>query len=124
MTEGQTPTGRLCRVLSSDPAPVEDYMHLLTGCRATADPREDKLPALLNTVAYYDSNNSILANPSPQNLTQFLLDPSSLNLPTDLRISPDHPGFTDIVKQCSLLINFIHKDRKRQLEAQGFLGKT
>ena len=119
---GHDPHCRLCQALLGDLAPVEDYIHLLTGCRATANSRADKIPVLLNTVAFYDSNNSILTDFSPETLCQFILDCSSLNLPTDFRIPQDHPGFCDIVRQCSVLINTIHRERQRQLKAGGFLG--
>ena len=110
-------------VLPSHPTPVEDYEHLLTQCRATADTREDKLATLINTVAYYThNNNSILNNPPPSLLTQFMLDCTSLNLPTDMRIPPDYPGYIDIARQCSVTINAIHRDRRRQLNALGLLG--
>ena len=120
---GVEPNCRLCQaVIDDDPAPVEDYSHILAGCRATADTRFDKLATLLNTVLYYDQSNSILASPSAKLLTQFILDCTSLNLPPDTRISSEHPGFTNIVRQCSIMINAVHKDRRRQLNAMGLLG--
>ena len=119
---GLDPQCRLCQVLSDDPAPNEDYPHILAVCRATANTRSDKLPTLLNTVMQYSPCNIILDRPSPILLAQFILDCSSLNLPMDARVPPDHPGFTDMTRQCSLLINAIHKDRTRQLRAMGLLG--
>ena len=104
------------------PGSVEDYQHILTGCRGTADTRADRLATLFNTVAYHSSNNGILDNPSPTLLTQFMLDCTSLNLPTDIRITPNHPGITDIARQCSVTINAVHRDRKRQLDSLGLLG--
>ena len=114
---GIDPHCRLCNATPNNvpplhPAPVEDYEHLLTQCRATADTRADKLAALLNTVAYHCSNNSILNNPSPHLLAQFMLDCTSLNLPTDMRIPPNYPGYMDITRQCSVSINAIHIDRR------------
>ena len=35
----------------------------------------------------------------------------------DARVPPDHPSFTDITKQCRIMINAIHKDRTRKLRA-------
>ena len=106
----------------SHPAPVEDYQHILTQCRATADTRMDKLATLVNTVACHSNNNSILSNPSPSLLTQFMLDCTSLNLSTDMRIPPNYPGYLDITRQCSVTINAIHRDRRRQLHALGLVG--
>ena len=102
--------------------PVEDYQHILTQCRATADTRADKLATLVNTVAYHCNYNSILNTPSPTLLTQFMLDCTSLNLPKDMRIPPNYPGYIDIARQCSIIINAIHIDRRRQLRALGLVG--
>ena len=124
---GVDPHCRLCDTIPNmvppnHPPPVEDYEHLLTQCRATADTREDKLAILINTVAYYSNNNSILNNPPPNLLTQFMLDCTSLNLPTDMRIPPDYPGYLDIARQCSVTINAIHRDRRQQLQALCLVG--
>ena len=80
------------------------------------------MPTLLNTVAHYNAANAILKEPTSTTLTQFLLDCSSLNLPTDVRIDPALPGFSDIARQCSLIISAIHRDRVRQLKTLGLLG--
>ena len=121
------PHCRLCNatpnpVPPNHPGPVEDYEHLLTGCRGTADTRADKLATLFNTIAYHSSNSGILDNPSPNLLTQFMLDCTSLNLPTDMCIAPNYPGFIDIARECSMTINAIHRDRRRKLNALGLLG--
>ena len=114
-----------CRLCSSytHTAPVENIEHILTQCKATRDTRQKRLVVLLNTVAYPYSSNRLLSNPSSVHLTQFILDCSSLNLPTDTRVSPDHPAFIDITRQCSYYVYAIHKDRTRQLKALGLLGK-
>ena len=119
---GIDPYCRLCSPLPSHEAPVEDIEHLLTRCRATRDTRDSRLAHLLNTIAYRYCDNSLLSNVQPALLTQFLLDCSSLNLPNDVRISHDHPSFTDITRQCSYYVYAIHKDRIRQLKVLGFLG--
>ena len=119
---GLDPHCRLCQALSHQPAPAEDMEHLLTRCRATADIRNEKLPVLLNTIAKNDSKNRLLSIPSHPLLTQFLIDCSSLNLPVGTRVPPDHHGFADIARQCSLLINGVHRSRTRQLKAMGLLG--
>ena len=119
---GLDPHCRLCQVSSDYPGLVEDYSHILVECSATANTRLDKLPTLLNIVLFHNPNNGILDRPSDKLLAQFILDCSSLNLTSDTRIPQDHPGFTDIVRQCSIMINAIHKDRTRQLKAMGLLG--
>ena len=119
---GVDPHCRLCSKPPSLAAAVEDYEHLLTGCSATRDTRTDRLTTLLNTVSYYNENNKILNSTSNELLTQFLLDCTSLNLPSDSRIPPNYPGFTDITRQCSLTISAILRDRTRHLKTLGLIG--
>ena len=117
---GSDPLCRLCLNLAPliDPsqAPAEDIVHLLTQCRATRDTRDRHLSDLLNSVADHHPNNLLLTNPSHIQLTQFLLDCTSLNLPNDMRIAANHPGFIHITMHCSKLIFAIHKDRSKQLK--------
>ena len=120
---GTDPHCRMCHTLSSDPAPAEDMVHLLTRCKATADTRNRILPELLNIVAHSFPSNKLLNNTSHDLLTQFILDCSSLNLSVDIRVPPNHPSFTSITRQCSTLIHGLHKDRTRQLKAMGLLGR-
>ena len=119
---GTDPHCRLCHSHSCHPAPAEDMEHLLTGCRATVETRERRMPELLNTVSHFYQHNGVLNSTSKALLTQFILDCSSLNLPTDTRVPPEHHGFTDIARQCSMLIYAIHRERTRQLKALGNLG--
>ena len=119
---GLDPHCRLCQVYLSHPAPEEDLAHLLTRCRGTADSRNRVMPDLFNIIDKYFPNNRLLVNPNHELLTQFILDSSSLNLPTDIRVAATHPGFSSISRHCSLLINSIHKSRTRQLKAMGLLG--
>ena len=118
---GLDPHCRMCQPISTHTAPVEDMVHLLTRCRATADTRCRVMPELLNTVAKFHPTNKLLSEPSHDHLTQFILDCSSLNLPSDIRVHPNHKGFYDITKQCIYLTNAIHKERTRQLKAMGLL---
>ena len=108
---------KLCPQPPYQPAPTEDLVHLLSQCRATADTRDSYLPNLLNMISVHLPSNGILYHqPPPSILTQFLLDCSSLNLPADIRIPPRHPCFTLITRQCSVMINGIHRDRCNQLK--------
>ena len=104
---------RMCQLLSSQPAPSEDMMHLITRCRATAETRNRIMPNLFNTISIYYPNNRLLWSTSHALLTQFILDCSSLNLPVEVRVPPIHPGFLSITRECSILIYGIHKDRTR-----------
>ena len=113
---GLDPQCKLCRSLSDHSSPPEDLEHLLTKCRATSDIRQSKLPGLLNTIAQFSPHNALLCNSNPSQLTQFILDCTSLNLTSDVRIAPSSPGFTSITRTCSDLIFAIHRDRTRQLK--------
>ena len=96
-------------------------VHLLTRCRATSDTRDRIMPDLFNILANFIPNNRLLISPAHDLLTQFLLDCSSLNLPVDVRVPPNHPGFTSITRQCSSLIYAVNMEISRQLKAMGLL---
>ena len=84
---------KLCQVLRPNSLPpVEDMLHLVASCRATADTRARILPNLLNILSLHIPSNGLLQHPNQIHLTQFILDPASLNLPSDIRISPTHPA--------------------------------
>ena len=119
---GLDPSCRLCQSYPHLPAPPEDLEHLLARCKSTMETRHRYLPEALNTVAKYFPTSKILTNTNTDILTQFLLDCSSLNLANDIRIPNNHPNFTEITRQCSIMINGIHKDRTRQLKDLGLLG--
>ena len=112
----------MCQALAPDhPAPDETLQHLLTRCRATAETRNRLTPDLLNVIASYFPYNDLLSYPKHNHLAQFILDCSSLNLPTNVRIDASMPGYKSIAKQCSHTVHAIHKDRIRQMKALGIL---
>ena len=74
------------------PAPVEDIVHLVTRCKATSETRSQYVPNLLNTIAKYCPSNPILIQQNHVQLTQLILDPTSLNLPLAMRICHEHPA--------------------------------
>ena len=114
---GIDPCCRLCKQLTDSPGPLEDLAHLLTSCRGTSDTRDSVMPDLLNTVAISYPTNGLLSHVSHPMPTQFLLNCSSLNLPSDIRVPPNHPGFMSITRHCSIVVHHIHKSPKRQLRA-------
>ena len=108
----------LCRALSPSAAvPAEDMVHLLTMCRATADTRSRLLPDLLNTIASYFPNNAILTYPNHTHLTQFILDPTSLNLPMTIRVAPSHPALAKLLVICRSLCYATHRARTGLLKS-------
>ena len=113
----QDPSCPLCRHHQSlVPVPTEDMIHLLTRCRATAETRARVMADLLNTLAVYLPDNQILNYPNNEHLTQFIRDPTSLNLPLTIRISPDHPALPCVLAVARTVCFAIHKDRTRQLK--------
>ena len=91
LEHGTNPKCKLC----SDP--IESTEHILTECRATYDIKERMLPELLNTVALINPTCEIV-NVQHLHLTQFLLDCTSLNLPTNYRIGAHHPQVHEVFR--------------------------
>ena len=83
--QGTNPQCKLCL------APVENTVHILTKCKATADVHRRMLPELLNTVLQVEPNCALLLDSRTKWLTQFILDCTSLNLPAAHRIAAHNP---------------------------------
>ena len=79
------------------------------------------MPEILNTLAVSFPHNRLLCSPTQNLLTQFILDCSSLNPPSDIRISSSHLCSNSIIKLCSSLMYALHKDRTRQLKSLGLI---
>ena len=61
--------------------------HLLLACKETSDVRSRLYPELVNSILQVHPENRILRYHPPNNiLAQFILDCTSINLPTDVRI--------------------------------------
>ena len=114
---GQDTSCRLCKLLHpAHTAPTEDMIHLLTLCRGTSDTRSRYIPELLNIISEYFPENSLLRLMDNSHLTQFILDPTSLNLPVLSRVSPDHPTLSPVLAICRTLCFAVHRERTRQLK--------
>ena len=96
--------------------PTEDMVHLLARCRCTADTRTNILPEFLNIISHFFPHNSILDKPNHTDLTQLILDPTSLNLPLNARIPPNHPALPEVLRVCRKLCFAIHKSRTSLLK--------
>ena len=111
---------RLCSALTPDSQPPDETMvHLITRCRSTEDTRTRVLPDLLNIVSQDFPGNDLLSHHNHDHLTQFILDPTSLNLPLNIRVSPDHPALPRVLQVCRRLCYSLHKDRTRKLKQLG-----
>ena len=115
-----SPACKLC------PASVESTEHVLMSCKATAETRRRILPNLLNIVAIVQPSSLILQSPTAQELTQFLLDCTSLNLDERFRVPAHNPGISGIFKvardwcfsvstACSRLLKSQDKTRSSKL---------
>ena len=110
---GGDPHCRLCL------APCEHTQHILTECISTADIRERLYPNLVNLVADIDPSSGILDRQQTPNrlLTQFIIDPASMNLPNSHRISYQHPRLQDLYSLSRDWCFAIHSCRARLLKA-------
>ena len=74
-------------------APYEDTTHILVDCPKTSETRHRLLPELLNLVADIQPHSELLdiRKTTSRQLAQFIVDPSSFNLPSTHRISFQHP---------------------------------
>ena len=85
-----------CRICS---APKENIVHILTQCRALADIHERLHADLVNIIVDIDDQNKILEHTtSDETITQFVLDPTSMNLANGYRISILHPRLQEVLK--------------------------
>ena len=81
---GGNPKCRLC------PACSENTQHILAECAGTAETRQRLYQELLNQLAKQMNQTT------PDILTQFILDPTSMNLPNGYRISTLHPRLHEL----------------------------
>ena len=107
-------------------APVESVEHVLVSCRATAEVRHRLFPELMNVVSKVQPSSHILNNPSTTDMTQFILDCSSINLRDDTRVPAHNPGISQIYSLSRDWCTAISNERKRQLVQvkQRFRAKT
>ena len=119
---GMEPHCRICLpyVSTGNLPQDENLVHLLTQCRGTYDNRSRIMPELLNLVSQHLPSRSLLDSPTLEEVAQFLLDCTSLNLKNGLRISPSHSALPIIANQCSSYIYAVHSDRARLLKTMGF----
>ena len=85
---------RLC------PAPIESTQHILTLRQATSAEHERLFPELLNILKRIQPSNGILLDHIvPKDvLTQFLLDPTSMNLSNRYRVPIQHPKLGEVFR--------------------------
>ena len=97
-------------------APVETTAHVIVKCLTLSDVRNRIMPELLNKIAEVEPTCQLLNNPNSSHLTQFILDCTSTNLPTQYRISGENPRVQEIYKLCRDWCYGIANERTRQLK--------
>ena len=108
---------QLCFILCGNINPPDETMcHLLTRCRGTVEIRTNIITELLNTISHRIPYNGLLQQTNHDHLTQFILDPTSLNLPMNIRVPPDDWALPDILRICRKLCYSVHKERTRLLK--------
>ena len=114
---------RLCHSLCPhQQSPEENIVHILTQCKGTWNERTQHIPNLLNMVSSTFPDNEILSHTNHRHLTQFILDPTSLNLPMTIRIPPSHPALINLLDISRNICFAIHKARRRQIKIYHTLG--
>ena len=73
--------------------------HLLVTCRKSLEIRSRMFPELVNAVAsVWPKCNILVCEPSPKILLQFILDPTSFNLPNDIRLPIQCPNIDEVFR--------------------------
>jgi hypothetical protein len=108
--QGTDPKCRLCS------APCENYTHILTQCRGTAEVRQRLHPELLNVINDVDPGCEITNCATDEILTQFIIDASSMNLQNKYRISILHPRLQEVYSICRDWCFAIFSSRNKMLK--------
>ena len=96
-------------------AETESISHILAECRALSETRDRILPELMNTTAKVQPFSRILDQPSPSELTQFILDCTSINLDESIRVPNHNQGISEIFRVSRDLCFAITNERSRLL---------
>ena len=114
-----SPHCRICSdpTISDQDKPIENVEHVVTACPATSGVRTPILSKIIDLLPLSKTNinaNKLLNSHSI--MTQFLLDPTSLNLENDVRIHIDDPLSRDIMTLSRDLCYAIHTERLKILK--------
>ena len=101
-------------------SPLESPEHILVLCKATSEIRQRLFPELVNVVSDVQPACGILVTNSftSSELTQFILDCTSLNLNDSLRIPMHNPGIGQIFRLSRDWCFAVSNSRSRLLAAQ------
>ena len=97
---------------SEEGSPIDDIVHVLTACIASKFTKQRLLPDLLNAVSLASAPLDLQGlQTDNERLTQFILDPTSPNLPLSTRIAPEHPVLREVLRISRNYCFFINKER-------------
>ena len=98
---------------------VENIEHILTKCRSTTKVRENMLINFYDAIKVSKPNlNLNLFSENTKLLVQYILDPLSQNLQSEIRISSKDVNLGNILRASRQLVNSIHHERLRLLRIQ------
>ena len=102
-----------CRISVSSESESESLTHVIASCEALSEPRKRILKGIEHLCQY---NGFIIQEyyQNPEAMTQFILDPSSMNLPK--RIHINDPILPDLFKLSRDFYNAIHKLRMKLIQ--------
>ena len=114
-----SPHCRICSdpKISDHDKPIENVEHVVSTCPATSGVRTPILSKIIDLLPLSKTNidiNKLVSNQSM--MTQFLLDPTSLNLENDVRIHIDDPLSREIMNLSRELCYAIHSERLKILK--------
>ena len=105
-----------CPGFAGQPPPRDTIEHVISQCLATSDARDRIMPELLSAVSLYYPENKIKSSVwNFTTLTQFTLNCTSLNLPSDCRFNVNDPNVSKIFAISRDLCYAIHSDRIKKL---------
>ena len=97
---------------------AESVTHIIVKSRALAGVRDRIIPELMNAVAKVQPSSQILNQPSEADLTQFILDCTSVNLDNNIRVPNHNPGISEIFRLSRDLCFALTNERKRLLNSK------
>ena len=104
-----------CRLCGTQ---LESIQHIITECRSYSDIRERLYPELVNLVATIDPTSGLLTSiASNRVITQYILDPASLNLSNTYRVSIQHPRLHELYRLSRDWCHSIYNRRVQLLKA-------
>ena len=98
--------------------PLESVEHILAVCSSLSEERQRLYPQLLNTVSQVQPNCRLLQNHTSSQLTQFILDCTSIHLEDDYRVPAHNPRVGELFQLSRDWCFAMNNARARQLKSK------